>query len=151
MAQKTYEEYSIGETFKSYARTMTEADLVNYTNLAGLKLPLFIDAEFCKKHSIFGERVFPGLLTASIAAGMLEDILGKYTIAALGLDKFKFAAPVKIGDTLHCVITVENLKDTSDGKRGVITVRISVRNQKGETPLEFWGSFMMRKGELVGA
>ncbi|MBK8324658.1 MAG: MaoC family dehydratase N-terminal domain-containing protein [Betaproteobacteria bacterium] len=148
MAQKTYEEYSIGEKFTSYARTMTEADLVNYTCLAGLKLPLFIDDEFCKKHSIFGTRVFPGLMTASIAAGMLEDILGKYTLAALGLDRFKFAAPVRIGDTLHCEITVEGMKDTSDGKRGVLTVRISVMNQKGETPLEFWGSFMMRKGDI---
>jgi acyl dehydratase len=60
--------------------------------------------------------VFPGLLTASIAAGMLEDILGKYTLAALGLDKFKFKAPVKIGDTLHSEIHVEGLKDTSDGE-----------------------------------
>lgn len=148
MAQKTYEEYSVGEKFVSYARTMTEADLVNYTNLAGLKLPLFIDAEYCRKHSMFKERVFPGLCTASIAAGMLEDILGKYTLAALGLDKFKFSAPVKIGDTLHCEITVDALKDTSDGKRGVITVRIQVMNQKNEIPLEFWGSFLMRKGEL---
>lgn len=148
MAQKTYEEYSLGEKFQSYSRYMTEADLVNYTNLAGLKLPLFIDEEFCKKHSIFGTRVFPGLLTASIAAGMLEDILGKYTLAALGLDKFKFNAPVRIGDTLHCDITVEGLKDVADGKRGVITVRISVMNQKNEMPLEFWGSFMMRKGEI---
>lgn len=149
MAQKTFEEYTVGEKFVSYARTMTEADLVNYTNLAGLKLPLFIDAEYCKKHSIFKERVFPGLLTASIAAGMLEDILGKYTLAALGLDKFKFSAPVKIGDTLHAEIIVEALKETSDGKRGVITVRIEVHNQKGELPLVFYGSFMMRKGELA--
>jgi acyl dehydratase len=148
VAQKTYEEYSLGEKFHSYARIMTETDLVNYTNLAGLKLPLFIDEEFCRKHSIFGTRVMPGLLTASIAAGMLEDVLGKYTIAALGLDKFKFSAPVKIGDTLRTEITVEGVKDTSDGKRGVLTVRVSVMNQKDEMPLEFWGSFMMRKGEI---
>jgi len=148
VAQKTYEEYAVGEVFESYARTITEADIVNYTCFAGLKLPLFIDEEFSKKHSIFGTRVAPGLMTASIAAGMLEDILGKYTLAALGLDKFKFSAPVKAGDTLRSRITVEGMKDTSDGKRGVLTVRISVLNQKGETPLEFWGMFMMRKGEL---
>lgn len=148
MAQKTYDEYSLGEKFHSYARTITEADIVNYTCFAGLKLPLFIDEEFCKKHSIFGTRIAPGLMTASIAAGMLEDILGKYTLAALGLDKFKFSAPVKAGDTLHTEITVEGKKDTSDGKRGVLTVRISVINQKGEVPLEFSGSFMMRKGEI---
>lgn len=133
----------------SYARTMTEADLVNYTNLAGLKLPLFIDVESAAAQDVLGARV-PGLCTASVAAGMLEDILGKYTLAALGSGQTPGAgyAPVKIGDTLHAEITVECLKDTKDGKRGVITVRIKVKNQKGETPLEFWGSFMMRKGEL---
>lgn len=148
MAQKTYEQYELGEVFESYARTITEADIVNYTCFAGLKLPMFIDEEFSKKHSIFKTRVAPGLMTASIAAGMLEDILGKYTLAALGLDRFKFSAPVKAGDTLHSRITVEGKKDVSDKSRGVLTVRISVVNQTGVVPLEFWGSFMMRKGEL---
>lgn len=148
MAQKTFEEYRVGEVFESYGRTITEADIVNFTCLAGLKLPMFIDEEFSKKHSIFKTRVAPGLLTASIAAGMLEDILGKYTLAALGLDRFKFTAPVKAGDTLHCRITVEEKKETSKGDRGVLTVRITMVNQTGAVPLEFWGSFMMRKGEL---
>lgn len=148
MAQKTFEEYRVGEVFESYGRTITEADIVNFTCLAGLKLPMFIDEEFSKKHSIFKTRVAPGLLTASIAAGMLEDILGKYTLAALGLDRFKFTAPVKAGDTLHCRITVEEKKETSKRDRGVLTVRITVVNQTGAVPLEFWGSFMMRKGEL---
>ncbi|MGE4370849.1 MAG: MaoC family dehydratase [Burkholderiaceae bacterium] len=148
MAQKTFEEYEIGEVFESYARTITEADIVNYTCFAGLKLPMFIDEEFSKKHSLFKTRVVPGLMTASIAAGMLEDILGKYTLAALGLDRFKFTAPVKAGDTLHARITVEDLKDVSDKSRGVISVKVEVVNQEGTVPCVFHGAFMMRKGEL---
>ena len=148
MAQKTYEEYSVGEVFESYGRTITEADIVNYTCFAGLKLPMFIDEEFSQKHSLFKTRVAPGLMTASIAAGMLEDILGKYTLAALGLDRFKFSAPVKAGDTLHTRITVEALKDTSAADRGVINVKIEVLNQDGIVPCVFHGAFMMRKGNL---
>jgi acyl dehydratase len=151
MPQKRFEEYIVGETFESYARTITEADIVNFTCFAGLKLPMFIDEEFCKKHSIFKTRVAPGLMTASLAAGMLEDILGKYTLAALGLDRFKFSAPVKAGDTLHCLITVEGLKDTSTPDRGVISVRVDVVNQTGAIPLTFHGAFMMRKSELLAA
>lgn len=128
--------------------TLAADNLVNYTCFAGLKLPMFIDEEFSKQHSIFKTRVCPGLLTASLAAGMLEDILGKYTLAALGLDRFKFRAPVKIGDTIHTRITVEELKDVSEKGRGVITVRMEVINQDDVMALEFWGSFMMRKGEL---
>ena len=148
MAQKTYDEYRIGEVFESYGRTITEADIVNFTCFAGLKLPMFIDEEFSRQHSLYGTRVAPGLMTASLAAGMLEDILGKYTLAALGLDRFKFTAPVKIGDTLHARITVAEMKDHRDGKKGILTVKIEVVNQTGAVPLEFWGAFMMRKGEI---
>jgi 3-hydroxybutyryl-CoA dehydratase len=148
MPQKKYEDYRIGEQFESYGRTITEADIVNFTCFAGLKLPMFIDEEFSKKHSIFKTRVAPGLMTASIAAGMLEDILGKYTLAALGLDRFKFTAPVKAGDTLYSRITVEDLKDVNEGRRGVLSVKIEVVNQTGAIPLVFHGAFMMRKGEV---
>ena len=82
MADKTYEEYSIGEKFVSYARTITEADLVNFTSLAGLKSPLFIDDESARStassRSACSRRASS---PPSIAAGMLEDILGKYLLA----------------------------------------------------------------------
>jgi len=147
MVQKKYEEYSIGDVFESYGRSITEADIVNFTCFAGLKLPMFIDEEFSKRYSVFGTRIAPGLMTASIAAGMLEDILGKYTLAALGLDRFKFTAPVEIGDTLHARITVEDKKDTKND-RGVLSVQVEVVNQKDAVPLVFNGAFLMRKGEI---
>ncbi len=143
---KTYEEYELGEAFETYGRTITEADIVNFTCFAGLKIPLFIDEEFCKKHTPFGTRIAPGLMTASIAAGMMEDILGPYTLAALGLDNFRFTAPVRAGDTLRARIVVEKKKDTSDGQRGVLTVRTYVKNQTDATVLDFTGAFLMRKG-----
>lgn len=151
MAQKTYEEYRIGEVFESYGRTITEADIVNFTCFAGLKLPMFIDEEFSSKHSLYKTRVAPGLMTASIGAGMLEDILGKYTLAALGLDRFKFAAPVKIGDTLHARITVEGMKDHRDGDKGILSVQIEMVNQAKVAALVFHGAFMMRKGDILAA
>lgn len=148
MPQKIYEQYRIGEVFESYGRTITEADIVNFTCFAGLKLPMFIDETFSRKHSLYKTRVAPGLMTASIGAGMLEDILGKYTLAALGLDRFKFSAPVKIGDTLHARITVEGMKDHRDGDKGILSVRIEMVNQDGIAALVFHGAFLMRKGEI---
>ena len=148
MAQKTYDEYEVGEVFETYGRTITETDLVNFTCFAGLKLPLFIDEEFCREHSQFKTRIIPGLMTASIAAGMLEDILGPYTIAALGLDEFRFTAPVFPGDTLRSRVTVEEKKVTSDGRRGVLTSRVTVFKQGDVQVLEFQGSFLMHKGRF---
>ena len=148
MRQKPYDQYVIGEVFETYGRTITEADIVMFTCFAGLKLPLFINEDFCKKHTPFKTRIAPGFMTASIAAGMMEDILGPYTIAALTLDKFKFTKPVIAGNTIRSKITVENKKATSDGQRGVLTVRVNILNENDDLTLEFWGSFMSRKGEL---
>ena len=148
MKQKPFEDFAIDETFESYARTITEADIVNFTCFAGLKLPLFIDEEFCRKNSPFKTRIAPGLMTASLAAGMMEDILGPYTLAALALDNFRFTQPVKAGDTLHIEITVVQKKDTKHADRGVLTSRQDVLNQRGEVVLSFTGSFLMRKGSF---
>lgn len=148
MAQKPFDEYEVGETFESYARTVTEADIVNFTCLAGLKLPIFIDEEFCKQHSPFGTRVAPGFLTCALAAGMMEEIVGPYTIANVGLDKFRFTTPVKAGDTIHINVVVKEKKDTSRPERGVLTYLTQVINQRGEVALEFLSSNLMRKGRF---
>jgi 3-hydroxybutyryl-CoA dehydratase len=149
MTQKAFSEFEVGEEFGSYGRTVTEADLTNFTNLAGLKLPMFIDEEFSRRHSLFGTRVLPGLFTASIAAGMLEDVLGKHTLAALELDDFAFKAPVKIGDTLHSRVTVEDLRTVSRGSRGIIAIKVDVINQDGVTPCTFRATLLMRIEEVV--
>lgn len=148
MQQKPFEQFHVGEVFHSYARTISEADIVYFTCFAGLKLPLFIDEEFARVHSPFGTRVAPGFMTASIAAGMMEDVLGPYTIAALGLNDFAFTIPVKPGDTIHAMVSVEDKRDTKHQDRGILATRTHVVNQKGETALEFTGKFLMRKGEL---
>jgi 3-hydroxybutyryl-CoA dehydratase len=145
LAQKPFDDYRVGETFESYARTITEADIVNFTCFAGLKLPIFIDEEFCKKHSPFKTRIAPGFLTCTIAAGMMEEIVGPYTIANVGLDKFRFTTPVKAGDTIHIKVTVQAMRDTSSGERGVLTYLTQVINQRGELALEFTSSNLMRK------
>lgn len=148
MQQKPLDEFEVGEVFKSYGRTISEADIVTFTCFAGLKLPLFIDEEFCREKSPFKTRISPGFMTASIGAGMMEDVLGPYTIAALGLNDFVFSVPVIPGDTIHAEITVEDKRDTKQPERGIITTRTRMVNQKGETALEFTGKFLMFKRKV---
>jgi 3-hydroxybutyryl-CoA dehydratase len=143
--QKPFDDYHVGETFDSYARTITETDIVNFTCFAGLKLPIFIDEEFCKKHSPFKTRIAPGFMTCSIAAGMLEDIVGPYTIANVGLDKFRFTTPVKAGDTIHITVVIQEKRDTRNPERGVLTFVTRVINQHQQQVLEFTSSNLMRK------
>lgn len=145
MANRALDDLKAGDVFKSYRRTVTEADIVWFTCFAGLKLPIFIDEEFGRKHTPFGGRISPGLMTASLAAGMMEEILGPATIAALELSNFKFTVPVRPGDTLRAEIAVEDKKNLSDGKRGIMFGRVRVFNQRDEQVLEFTEKLMMHR------
>jgi acyl dehydratase len=145
LQQKTFDEIAIGEVFKSHARTILDADLQAFTCFAGLKLPIFIDEEFARKNTSYGGRIAPGLMTASIAAGMMEGILGPYTLAALGFDDLKFTVPVRPGDTIHCETELLDKRATSDGARGILTNLTRVINQRDEVVLEFKSKFLMRR------
>lgn len=145
MSNRALDDLNPGDVFKSYGRTVTEADIVWFTCFAGLKLPIFIDEEFGRKHTPFGGRISPGLMTASLAAGMMEEILGPATIAALELSNFKFTVPVRPGDTLRAEIAVEDKKNLSDGKRGIMFGRVRVFNQRDEQVLEFTEKLMMHR------
>ncbi len=145
MSNRYLDDFKVGDEFKSYGRTVTETDIVNFTCFAGLKLPIFINDDFAKKYTPFGGRIAPGLMTATLAAGMMEEVLGPNTIAALELNNFKFTVPVKSGDTLRATVTVEDKQNLSDGERGVFFGWVRVFNQRKEQVLEFTEKLMMRR------
>jgi acyl dehydratase len=145
MAAPSFASFVVGQRFGSYGRTVTEADIVQFTGMAGIRLPVFIDDEWCRANTTYGGRIAPGLMTAAFAVGMMEDVLGANTLAALGLDAFRFHVPVRPGDTLRANVEVTAKRDASDGKRGVLSLAVQVLNQREQTVLDFTGTFLMRK------
>ncbi|MBT4264950.1 MAG: dehydratase [Deltaproteobacteria bacterium] len=135
-----FEDYTIGETFISPARTIVEADIHSYAALTGDWHPIHTDVEAAQKSS-FGERIAHGMLTFSIGLA-LPFRLGLYVtapksfIAFYGIESLKFVKPCKIGDTIHTEVTVMDLVKKDD-KRGIIVYEYQVKNQKSETVLVF--------------
>jgi acyl dehydratase len=142
---RAFDDFAVGEVIHSLGRTVNEADVVLFTGLAGIKAPLFIDAEYCKTQSRYGRRIVPGLLTASLGAGMMEDILGPYVVAALEIDALRFHLPVFPGDTLRAAIHVMETHPTSDGKHGVLSVRTVMANQDERDVFELRAKFLMKR------
>jgi len=140
-----FEDFAVGETWRTYRRTVTEADLSNFTQLAGLNLPIFVDEDWAKKEGPYGGRIVPGFLICTYSAGMLESVLGANTLAGLSMDAFSFKAPVRPGDTLACEVTVADAKPASDGKRGVLSLAVKVLNQREEAVLEYRTKVLMTK------
>jgi acyl dehydratase len=142
---RSFDDFQVGQVFQTYRRTLTEADLVNFTQFAGLRLPIFIDDEYARNESPHGSRIMPGFLTATVSSGMLETVLGPNTLAGLAMDEFRFKMPVRPGDTLGAEVTVEKKQPTSNPARGVLTVRVKVSNQHAEVVLEYTTTVLMAR------
>ena len=138
-------EISVGSEHVSHARTVTEADLVAFTSLAGLKLPIFIDEEFARTQSPFGGRIVPGLLTCAIVGGLMESVMGSSIVAALGLDEVRFLRPVQPGDTIHARFHVDEKRELADGARGLIGLTVRAFNQSGVQVLYFRTKMVMSR------
>ena len=145
-----FEDFAAGETWRTYRRTVTDADLASFTQLAGLMLPIFVDHDWAEKNSPYGGPICPGFLICTFAAGMMESVLGANTLAGLGMDKFVFRTPVRPGDTLCCDVKVAEAKPASDGKRGILSLEIGVNNQRDERVLDFQAKVLMnRRGSIL--
>ena len=142
--QPVLQNFHVGQIIRSYSRTVTESDLVSFIGFTGMRMPIFIDREYAEHQGPYGARICPGFLTASVAGGMLESILGRNVLAGLGMDELRFLTPVKIGDTLHAIVEILESRLTREPGRGVLRVRIRTLNQRGDTALEFLASVLIK-------
>lgn len=127
------EDLTAGQRFVSAGRTVTEADVVAFAGLSGDFNVIHTDAEFAKG-SVYGQRVVYGLLSMSIATGLLDrlGIFSGSAIAMLGITDWQFTAPVFIGDTVHLELTVLAVRPSrSKPDRGVVERRFEIVNQHG--------------------
>jgi acyl dehydratase len=141
-----WEEWELGAEFESPARTVTEADIVNFAGISGDYNPLHINEEFCRQTQ-FGARIAHGPLVYAIAAGLLFQLhlYDDTLVAFLGFDSLKFTKPVKIGDTVHARIKVSEKRETSKPDRGVMKRELYVINQHGEVVQEAVQAFLLKR------
>ena len=125
-----FEDVEIGFRFETPRRTVTEADLVAFSGISGDFNTLHTDSVFAAE-SIYGERIAHGALVVSLVTG-LRNRVGLFDGTLMGLleiRNWRFAAPVRIGDTIRVVNEVTALEETSKPDRGIMVQRIEVRNQ----------------------
>lgn len=124
--EKTFEKIEIGEE-RTFSRTVTEADILNFAGVSGDFNPLHVDAEYSKK-GIFGERVAHGIFSLSL----ISTVLSKLPRDVVYLSQIaRFVKPVKIGDTIKAVAKVKE-----KGEKGMLKLETNCYNQRGEVVLE---------------
>jgi len=146
---KYFEDFKVGDKFRSPAKTVTEGAITIMVGLAGFTIPLFNDEEYARQ-TPFGTRIAPGRLTLFIMGG-LEEQIGIYdetVIALIGLDKIRFKAPLRAGDTIYVEFEVIELKETSKPDRGIMVHKSKCLNQKGEVLVECEAAHLMRRKQI---
>ncbi len=111
-----FEDFSVGQRFVTKARTVTEADVVNFACLTWDHNQLHTDAEYAAA-TPYGKRIAHGILGIAIHSGLAYQLTEESILAFLGLT-WEFKLPIYIGDTIHVEQVVKELRETSNGDSG---------------------------------
>lgn len=129
---KHFEELPVGTEIDTPARTVTEADVVNFACFSGDYNPLHTDREFAAK-TPFGERIAHGLVSLAFVTGLMDKVgfIEGTALAFLGVE-WKFKRAVKFGDTIAAHFKVVEARLTSKPGAGIVKFAVTATNQKGE-------------------
>ena len=100
------EDLSVGMT-ASFAKTITEADIVLFAGVSGDNNAMHTNEEFAAT-TAFGGRIAHGMLTASVISAAVANRLPGPGTVYLG-QQLRFRAPVRPGDTVCATVTVKSV------------------------------------------
>lgn len=100
------EDLSVGMS-ASFAKTVTEADIVNFAGVSGDTNPVHLNQDFAAA-TMFGGRIAHGMLSAGFISTVFGTRLPGPGCIYLSQD-LRFKAPVKIGDTVTAIVTIREI------------------------------------------
>lgn len=135
--RKHFEDIEIGETVITAKRTITEADIVNFSNVSWDHFYAHTDATSLEG-TIFNGRVAHGYFILSAAAGLFVDAKKGPVLLNYGLDECRFTKPVYPGMTIGVRLTVkeklnQEKRDEQDVAKGIVKFLVDVYDETGET------------------
>ncbi|CAB3788609.1 (R)-specific enoyl-CoA hydratase [Paraburkholderia caffeinitolerans] len=113
----------------SFAKTITEADIVLFAGASGDNNAVHLNEEFALTTPFKG-RIAHGMLTASVISAAIAGRLPGPGTVYLG-QNLRFKAPVRPGDTVHATVIVKEL--LPEKRRVTLTTTCSV---DGRTVIE---------------
>jgi len=147
MRGKFLDELVVGEEYLTPSRTMTETDVVMFAAMSGDYNELHTSEEFMK-NSQFGRRIVHGLLGLAVSHGLLfrTGLFEGTAIAFLGVDSWKFQAPIFFGDTIRVKMkVVEKRPSKSKPDRGIVKLFLEVIKQDETIVQSGYKTIMVRR------
>lgn len=139
-----FDDLTVGERFYIPSRTLTEANFLAFQAASGDNHPIHYDVEYCKAHG------HPGLLAHGLqvlaytaaGAGLSPHALGEALVAFIEVSA-RFLKAVYPGDTMYPMLEIVEL--VPQRTTGVIVMRATLHNQKGELVLEGTHKLLVKK------
>src|SRR6187401_1647350 len=117
------EEFEVGAVYKHWpAKTVTEADDHLFCLITMNHHPLHLNDWYAENETVQKKNVVVGNLVYSLVLGLSVPDVSGAAIANLEIESLLHAKPTFHGDTIYAVTKVLAKKETSDGKRGIVTV-----------------------------
>jgi len=147
-AGKWFEDFTVGEEIRSPAKTLTEAEIVDFAWRYDPQ-PFHIDKEAANA-SIYGGLIASGWHLGSVAFRLftMTNSLGEASLGAPGVDEIRWLQPVRPGDTIRVIVRIADKRPSqSKPDRGIVLMDYRVVNQSGETVMTMRGIQLMRRRE----
>ena len=142
--QRWFEDFVLGERFVIPSRTQTSAVFAAFQAASGDTHPIHYDVEFCRARGMphLLAHGFQTLVHTAPGAGLLPFLIEESLVGFLEQSS-RFLKPVYADDTIYPALEVIEL---APGRTtGVVTLRSTVHNQRGELVLEGTQKFLVRR------
>lgn len=140
-----FEDFRAGQTLHhAPPRTLTGGDQALYTALYGARFATQSSVEFARGLG-FPSMPLDDLLVFHTVFGKTVPEVSLNAIANLGYADCRFLAPVYAGDTLSARTEVLGSRENANRESGIVYVRSTGFNQRGEDVLTFARWVMVRK------
>ncbi len=140
-----FEDFRVGQEFHhATPRTLTEADAALNVALYGSRFAINSSDEFARAIGL-PRAPLDDLLVFHVVIGKTVPDISLNAVANLGYAEFRWGVPVYPGDTLSAKSTVLGLRENSNKASGVVWVRSTGVNQKGEMVLDYVRWVMVHK------
>ncbi|WP_254525844.1 MaoC family dehydratase [Natrinema caseinilyticum] len=149
MDGKYYEDFTVGETYTSSWRYISESDLRQFLALTGLQEPLFESRQFLESETDHETWIVPGYLTLSYSLGLFSRSgwIEGTGLAMLGADSLEFTNPVSVGDEIRTHVEVADTSPTSSDRGGVVVLDWIVLTHDDDVVIEMTSSHFIKKRE----
>ena len=140
-----FEDYAVGQSLvHPTPRTLTNGDAALYTGLYPTRFALYSSELFAHSCGLQARPIEDLAVFHTVFGKSVPDV-SLNAVANLGYGEGRFLAPVYPGDTLSASSEVIGLRQTSNGRAGVVWVRTTGLNQRGRRVLSYARWVMVQK------